>query len=231
MQGIMLKRLGHNVHLLERSTSAERLEGGTGITLGPDAVEFFRKYDLMKQHISISTPGMQFLNDQSEVKRFLKAPRELSSWNRLHYNLRANFDGYKSSIYPEPPSPLKGDGEAVFSIGKKATDVQYADQKVTVYYEDLLGGGHHSLPADLVIVADGASSQIRRLLVPDVQREYAGYLAWRGYVDESEVSEETRQILDSKFTTYTCKGGYILRYGRQFYSCLYNMKVTHSSAT
>ena len=206
----MLKRLGHNVQILERSTSSERLEGGTGITLGPDALEFYRRYDLMKQSFYVPNPGIQVLNGQSKVKRFMKRPMEMSAWNRLHYNLRANFDGYKSSIFPQPPSSLKSDGEAVFNIGKKATDVKYVDGKVTVEFEDLLKGGEHYLQADLVIVSDGASSQIRPLLVPHVQRRYAGYLAWRGYVDESEVSEETRKLLDPNFTSYVCKGGYIL---------------------
>ena len=212
MQGIMLKRLGHNVQILEQSTSSERLEGGTGITLGPDALEFFRRYDLMRQSSYISNPGIQFLDSLSKVTRFIKRPMEMSTWNRLYSNLRANFDGYKSSIFPNPPDLFDSDGDAVFSIGKKATDVKYTDRRVTVQYEDLLDGGRHYLQADLVIVSDGASSQIRPLLIPNVQRQYAGYLAWRGYVDESEVSEETRKILDPNFTSYVCKGGYILRH-------------------
>jgi 2-polyprenyl-6-methoxyphenol hydroxylase-like FAD-dependent oxidoreductase len=214
MQGIMLKRLGHNVHLLERSLSSERLEGGIGITIGPDALDFFRRYDLMKQPFSVSNLGFLFLDDESKVKRFMKRPMEMSAWNRLHYNLRANFDGYKSSMYPEPPSSLKGDGEAVFSVGKKVINVENTDGSAIVQYQDLLDGGLHSLEADLVIVADGGSSQIRPLLLPQVQRKYAGYLAWRGCVDESEVSDETRKIIDPNFTSYICKGGYILRYDK-----------------
>jgi 2-polyprenyl-6-methoxyphenol hydroxylase-like FAD-dependent oxidoreductase len=214
MQGIMLKRLGHNVQILERSTSSERLEGGTGITLGstgPESLEFFRRFDLVKKSFSVPSPGVQMINDQSKVTRYIKKSMQNSAWGCLHYNLRSNFDGYTSSIYPNPPDPLAGDGEANFSLGKRATGVKYTDGKVQVYYEDLIEGRQHSILADFVVVADGASSQIRQLLVPDIQRNYSGYLAWRGYVDESEVSEESRKILDPDVTSFPCKGGYILR--------------------
>lgn len=215
MQGIMFKRLGHNVQILEQSTLSERLEGGTGITLGstgPETLEFFRRFDLVKKSFSIPCPGVQMINDQSKVTRYMKKPMQNSAWSCLHYNLRSNFDGYKSRIYPNPPDPLAGDGEAIFSLGKKATDVKYTDGKVQVHYEDLIEGGQHSMPADFVVVADGASSQTRQRLNPDIHREYSGYLAWRGYVDESEISEESLKILDPDVTSFQCKGGYILRY-------------------
>ncbi|KIN02677.1 hypothetical protein OIDMADRAFT_119509 [Oidiodendron maius Zn] len=184
MQGIMLKRQGHNVQILEQSTSSERLEGGIGIALGPDALEFFRRYDLMRQSSYISNPSVQFLNSLSEVMRFIKRPMEMSTWNRLYYNLRANFDGIKVAFSQTRQIRLKS-----------------TDGRVTVQSEDLLDGGRYYLQADLAIVSDGASSQIRLLLIPDVQRQYAGYLA---YVDESEVSEETRKILGPNFTSYIC---------------------------
>lgn len=207
----MLKRLGHNIQVLEQNRSSERLEGGTGITIGPDALEFFEKYDLMKRPFSVSNPGIQVLDEKAQLKRFMQRPMQMSSWNQLYCILRANFDGHKSNLCPEPPDPLKSDGKAVFSVGKKVTDVVNLDGIVTVRYEDLLVGGEHSLQGDLVIVADGASSRIRSILLPQIQRDYSGYLAWRGYVNESQLSEETRKAFDPRFTSYTCKGGYILR--------------------
>ena len=76
------------------------------------------------------------------------------------------FDRYKSSIYLEPLSSLKGDSEAVFCVGKKVMNVEYTDKRVIVQYYDLLDSSLYSLEADLVIVADSSSSQIRpRLLL------------------------------------------------------------------
>lgn len=91
--------------------------------------------------------------------------------------------------------------------------MEYAegDSRVAVRYQDLVQGEIRTVDGDLVIVADGASSSIRTQLLPEVKRQYAGYLAWRGYVEESRVSEETRKLLDPNFTSFSFPGGYILR--------------------
>jgi 2-polyprenyl-6-methoxyphenol hydroxylase-like FAD-dependent oxidoreductase len=53
--------------------------------------------------------------------------------------------------------------------------------------------------ADLVIAADGFKSSIRERLLPDARLQYAGYVAWRGLVDEASLSPETRDALFDKF--------------------------------
>lgn len=55
------------------------------------------------------------------------------------------------------------------------------------------------LHADLVIAADGFKSSIREQFLPDVKLQYAGYVAWRGLVDEAALSRETREALFEKF--------------------------------
>ena len=211
MQGIMLKRLGHNLHILDQSPSSERGDSGAGITLGPEAQEFYSRYDLTQQPYSLPNPGVQFLNAKSEVRYFMKRPMEMSSWNLLYHRLRANFDGHKSDLCPNPPGNLKGDGEAIFEFGKKVTNVTYDGGTVTVHYKDLIAGENRTLQADLVIVADGASSSIRPVLLPDVHRSYSGYIAWRGYVDESKLSKETMDVLEPSFSSCPSNDGYILR--------------------
>ncbi|MCJ1385997.1 hypothetical protein MMC17_009122 [Xylographa soralifera] len=212
MQGIMLKRLGHNLHILDRSPSSERGDNGAGITLGPEAQEFYKRYDLMQGPYSIPNPGIQFLNARSEVRYFMKRPMEMSTWSLLYYRLRANFDGYKSELCPSPPGPSKEDGEAIFDFGKKVTNVTYVDGIVTVHYNDLINSDNRTIEADLVIVADGASSSIRPLLLPDVHHNYSGYIAWRGYVDERKMSKETMEVLEHSFSSCPSNDGYILSY-------------------
>jgi len=180
MHGIAIKRLGHNVHLLERTLTSLRDGQGAGISAGPQVQEFLKKHDLSRQPYSLLSPAMQFVDKELNVKEVRRFPLRMTGWNVLYYRLRANFDGLKSDYCPEPPKSIEGEGKAIYDLGKRVTDVSYVDGLVTVEFEDLVNGGGRSLHADLVIAADGSSSGIRQLLFPNIQRAYAGYLAWRG---------------------------------------------------
>jgi 2-polyprenyl-6-methoxyphenol hydroxylase-like FAD-dependent oxidoreductase len=48
---------------------------------------------------------------------------------------------------------------------------------------------------DLLIAADGVQSTVRAQLLPDIEPRYAGYVAWRGVIEESEMTEEEHALL------------------------------------
>jgi len=48
---------------------------------------------------------------------------------------------------------------------------------------------------DLLIGADGLRSSVRTQLIPDAEPRYAGYVAWRGLVKDSELPDSLRQRL------------------------------------
>ena len=56
----------------------------------------------------------------------------------------------------------------------------------------------------------GASSSIRKIVAPSVQRQYSGYVAWRGTVVEKEISDESRKVFGPKMTFCAAKRSYIL---------------------
>jgi 2-polyprenyl-6-methoxyphenol hydroxylase-like FAD-dependent oxidoreductase len=68
---------------------------------------------------------------------------------------------------------------------------------VEVEYEGM-DGRKGALQADIVIGADGPSSTVRKLLLPEVERTYVGYVTWRGTVKESLLSDEVRTFLGTK---------------------------------
>ena len=210
MHGIVLKRLGHNVHILEQNTKSERADLAAGITTHPQFDEFVNRHDLTKQPWSIHCNSVQFLAKDSKVKRRMERALEMTSWAVIYHRLRANFDAYASSFCPDPPKPTSNDGIVMFDLGKRATALTPNAEGVSISFEDILKNEQGVIQADLVILADGASSSLRSSLFPSLERKYAGYVALRGTVIESDVSEHCQKVFDPNLTYYSFPNSYIL---------------------
>ena len=130
------------------------------------------------------------------MKRFIGQPVHLTGWKVLHSLLRAHFDQHTVRGCPQfIPESNKADGEAVYDLGKRVTDLVHSQGSIRLGFENMINGGGGEIAADIVIAADGARSTFRELLSPDLPNHYAGYLAWRGLVAEKDVSETTRETL------------------------------------
>ena len=103
-------------------------------------------------------------------------PQVLTSWGRLYALLRAALP------------------EASHRLGAQVTAATSSLQGVNVRLAD-----GQTLPADLLIAADGIRSTVRAQLLPEVQPQYAGYVAWRGVCDEASLSRLTRHTLFEHF--------------------------------
>ncbi|KAF4628227.1 hypothetical protein G7Y89_g9927 [Cudoniella acicularis] len=215
MHGIMLLKLGHNVHILEKSPSQLRENQAAGITTGPQVQQFFHEYDTEGITSFSHALGAKLLDKNSKVRLYRKSDLYNTSWDALYYGLRTLFNEFSG-----PPHPLRNRHNAevcvtsVFDCGKRVLKLVEFDESVSVEYEDLKKGFHRSLNADLVIAADGGSSDIRRMILPsaDLLRPYSGYLTWRGTIPENEVSEETRAILGPENNAFVMNEGYIVVY-------------------
>jgi 2-polyprenyl-6-methoxyphenol hydroxylase-like FAD-dependent oxidoreductase len=143
--------------------------------------------------------AIQFLNRDGSI-RWKRAKEgktgKIASWDLLYNILRANFDGGYETGYIEAVEKLEGDGMATYLSGVRVMNLEEDGDLVRVEYESM--GGKGSIEANIVVGADGSSSTVRRLLLPEVDRTYAGYIAWRGTVKESLLSEETRTFLGTK---------------------------------
>ncbi len=211
MNGIVLKRLGHNVRILEQNTKSERSDLAAGITTHPEFDEFMKLHDLVKEPWSIPSPGVQWLNKDAGVSRRVNRPLQMTSWGVIYHRLRANFDGLASSFCAKPPAAGEKDGPATFDLGKRVTKLHVVNDGIEVDYEDLLDDNKNgSMHADIVILSDGANSSLRGTLFPEIERAYAGYVAFRGTVPESEVSEETKKAFDPNLSYFCFKNNYIL---------------------
>ncbi|KAL8954142.1 MAG: hypothetical protein Q9222_000025 [Ikaeria aurantiellina] len=210
LNALMIKRLGHNVRLLEQTPSSTRSSHAAGIGTGPRGVDYFKVHDLVKKPYAIHCPGFQILDQEGQILRSTPPSLNLTSWDMLYFRLRANFDGLRSEYCSQPPCRLPSDGTSSYEVGKRAIAASYTDGLMSLEYEDVSKGGFGTLHADLVIVADGANSTIRQSLIPDLNPTYAGYLVWRGLVREEDVSEPTRDLFGVKFNVFAMKQGYIV---------------------
>ncbi|MCJ1413036.1 hypothetical protein MMC19_007138 [Ptychographa xylographoides] len=135
----------------------------------------------------------------------------MTSWDLLYHLLRANFDGVKSE-YCEVPSAQPSDGSGSYEYGHTLKNILDGDGgKVTIEYEGR-DGKEESETVDLLIAADGASSTVREILLPNVERKYVGYVAWRGTVPELELSKAASEAFVEKFAFYHTQGIQILAY-------------------
>ena len=210
MHGIMIKRLGHNVRILEQHPSSWRQGEAAGITVGNQVQEFLEKYDLIKEPGYVDVRATQVLDSGFKLLHFSDTSWKSTSWATLHHRLRANFDGLSSKYVPDLPELPVGDGDGTYEIGKRVTDVASNNSGVKVKFDDVIAGQSGTLWADIIIAADGSNSSIRKLLCPQVQMQYVGYLTWRATVPENQVSEETKRAFDERFTFYHLEKSYVV---------------------
>ncbi|KAI9876341.1 MAG: hypothetical protein M1830_006738 [Pleopsidium flavum] len=208
--GVIFKRLGHNVRILERNPTPLLHNQGAGVVAGGDTQEFFHKYDATKRPIAVTSKLRHYLDREGHVIHREQTVQKMTSWDLLYFLLRANFDGVESG-YCKLPGPVDGEGKAKYEYGHLVKELKDKKDHVEVDFEDK-EGQHGSTSADLVIGADGPSSTIRKILLPEVRRTYAGYVAWRGTIPEDEASPEAKEAFVEKFAFYHTEGIQILSY-------------------
>lgn len=197
MHGIVLKRLGHNVTILEQSESSSRRGQDAGIGCGPFVVQFCEKCDIDPNLLGLPCKGSRVTTRDMRVIGLYTGPRYVTAWSLFYHALRAHFDGFTSELCPYPiPTPRSEDGNASYLVGRRVVNiVQGPGDRISILYNNVKEDMEEkSLEADILIAADGANSTIRRIFWLDTVRPYAGYVAWRGTVPEAKLSKETREL-------------------------------------
>lgn len=185
---IFLRRLGANVIILERS-SGRLADRGAGITLPMSVVDQCVALDLFDQNIPrLSIQGRSFLRKtdsaENDAEKFWDQSINIVSlnWLDVYRNLRKRLD---SSCYHNHTT--------VTRIHKVGGTYEIETTKKT--YQ-----------ADFVIAADGIDSTVRTQLIPNAKEVYAGYVAWRGVFDDSELNFQHHAPY------FVFPGGHILLY-------------------
>ena len=172
----MLHRAGHDVQVLEKVTASLDGRGAGIVTHKPLMVALARCGLTVDGSLGVAIKERVVLGKDGEVIAQADMAQVLTSWSRLYALLRSAFD---SARYIQGASVLR---------------VSQSTSGVTVQCED-----GRVFEADLAIASDGIRSVVRAQYLPEVQAQYAGYVAWRGVCDESVLSKRT---LGSVFDTF-----------------------------
>jgi 2-polyprenyl-6-methoxyphenol hydroxylase-like FAD-dependent oxidoreductase len=180
MTSIALKRLGHNVRILERSPTPLLHDQGAGIVASGEVPDFMGQYDRTKTPYQVTSYQRMYL-DQKGIKIHREdRQQQMTSWDALYHICRANFDGYESEYVRSKLEGLHGEGTCVYQFGYEATKLQADGDGVEITYRSTRPGDEgkeEDIKADFVIIADGSSSKLRHMLCPSApERKYAGEL-------------------------------------------------------
>jgi 2-polyprenyl-6-methoxyphenol hydroxylase-like FAD-dependent oxidoreductase len=185
----ILLRQGHDVTLLEKALGS--LDGrGAGIVTHDALADALREAGItIDDSLGVAVSKRVTLGADGESLGEMQLPQILTSWSRLYHLLKENF-----------PSQRYLQGKNVKTVTQDASSVQ-------VNCED-----GSSYQAELLIASDGIRSAVRAQVAPDIQPEYAGYIAWRGVCDESHLSNYTLDTLFNYFGFCLPNGEQMLGY-------------------
>jgi 2,6-dihydroxypyridine 3-monooxygenase len=177
------------VSVWERSPH-ELTQRGAGIGLLPETSRYL--VDVAGVDIdefSVATSRIRYLARNGTVTHEAAHSYRFSSWNAVYRQLLACMK--------------PGD----YHLDHEMTDWQDTGEGVKIEFAN-----GRRVDADLAVFADGVNSLARSRLIPGAAPRYAGYVAWRGMVHESELSAGTRAALDDAITYHVYANSHILVY-------------------
>ena len=185
----LLRDAGWDVEVFERN--AEDLTGrGAGISTHPQLIDILRRVGIdFDESMGIKVDIVICLDRSGHTYLETKTARTMSSWGRLYRSLRD----------PLPPQSYR--------LGMSLRHIEQDANSVTAVFAD-----GSRVNGDLLVGADGLRSTVREQFLPDVQPVYAGYVAWRAMLDETEVPPDIRAEIFERYTFCLPDGELFLAY-------------------
>jgi 2-polyprenyl-6-methoxyphenol hydroxylase-like FAD-dependent oxidoreductase len=185
----LLRREGWDVTVFERN--AEDLTGrGAGISTHPQLLDILRRVGIdFDESMGVKLDTILCLDQRGRVYLKEKTNRTMSSWGRLYRSLR---DAWPSENY---------------RLGASLRSVEQDAHGVTAVFAD-----GTRVQGDLLVGADGGRSTVREQFLPELKPQYAGYVAWRVMLDESEIPPDIRAEIFERYTFCLPEGELFLAY-------------------
>ena len=186
--GVALRGIGCEVDVHERTPGA-MTSRGAGIVVQDDLLR------LLRQHGAPELPATSCLQRQYLLPDggdgvVTAMPQQFTSWDAIYRTLRSTFPDER------------------YHPGSTLTGFEQTDRGVTVRFAE-----RDEAEAGLLVCADGSRSGTRHRLLPEAEPLYAGYVAWRGTIEEEQVAPELVRFFDQSFTFCEARsGGHVLCY-------------------
>jgi 2-polyprenyl-6-methoxyphenol hydroxylase-like FAD-dependent oxidoreductase len=187
--GLELQAAGLQVSIHERSEGVLD-DRGAGIVMQPETQQFLsERCGLRQEQTGVWLRYRQYLGKDGTPEFHQPMSQQMTSWGLLYRAMRAAFP---TEVY------FESDALVAFHSGPAKVCARLAKTG--------------SVEADLLLAADGSRSLVRSVLFPDIKPRYAGYVAWRGVVAESEAGPGLLKIFVDHFTFQQLPRSHILCY-------------------
>jgi 2-polyprenyl-6-methoxyphenol hydroxylase-like FAD-dependent oxidoreductase len=172
--GLLLRQAGWDVTVFERS-AGDLASRGVGIGTHVELFAVMRRLGItVDESIGVPVSARICLgHDGKEIAR-LPFEKMLSSWALFYRALRR--------LLPD----------ACYRPGMQLEDIAQSDGGVTAMFAD-----GTKIDGDLLVGADGLHSTVRECAFTAPAPGYAGYIAWRGVLDERAAPPAAGELLDS----------------------------------
>jgi 2-polyprenyl-6-methoxyphenol hydroxylase-like FAD-dependent oxidoreductase len=168
----LLRAIGWHVEVFERA-AGDLGDRGTGIGTREELFAVMRRAGLrVDASIGTEVHGRVGLDRTGDIAHELPVRAVSSAWSRIWRPLRAAL----------PDECLHG--------GKVLAQVEQDAIAVTAHFDD----GSRAC-GDLLVAADGLHSTVRGQMLPALHPQYAGYVAWRGVVEEHRLAPAQRDMI------------------------------------
>jgi len=168
----LLRATGCEVQVFERA-SGHLGDRGTGIGTREELFGVMRRIGLaVDRSIGVHVHSRVALDRNGAQSHETPVPAITSAWARIWQPLRQAL----------PDGCYRG--------GAALLRCEQDGDRVIAHFVD--GSREH---ADLLVAADGLRSTVRSALLPNLTPAYAGYVAWRGVVEERHLASNLRDLM------------------------------------
>ncbi|MEB2543410.1 FAD binding domain-containing protein [Burkholderia cenocepacia] len=172
-----LRAAGWDVRVFEQSPHALDSRGG-GIVLQPPIERAFAFGGVpLPREASVDSIDRIYVDAHDRIVQRFAMPQTQTGWNVIYTALKRALPA------------------GVIHAGDAFERFEPDGERIVAHF----ASGRAEI-ADLLIGADGGRSTVRAQLLPDVRPTYAGYVAWRGLVDERTLPEQVLVLLRERFT-------------------------------